>query len=101
VVGDFDPVPRFPGHLSLVILALTAQVAGYLLINVSLPRLPSVVTSLLLLIQPVVSVVLAMILLSEAPSAFQLIGVGLVMAGLAVAVLPFGRLRGSRVLTAN
>ncbi len=87
--------------LWLVILALTAQVAGYLLINVSLPRLPSVVTSLLLLIQPVVTVFLAMLLLGEDPSLFQLAGVGLVMAGLAVAVLPFERLRGSRVLTTN
>ena len=69
VVGDFDPIPRFPGHLWLVILALTAQVAGYLLINVSLPRLPSVVTSLLLLIQPVVTVFLAMLLLGEDPVA--------------------------------
>jgi drug/metabolite transporter (DMT)-like permease len=59
------------------------------------------VTSLLLLIQPVVTVFLAMILLGEAPSPYQLAGVGLVMAGLAVAVLPFQRLRGSRVLTAN
>ncbi|HLY13182.1 MAG TPA: DMT family transporter [Candidatus Limnocylindrales bacterium] len=101
VVGDFDPIPTFPAHLYLAVLALTAQVAGYLLINVSLPRLPSVVTSLLLLTQPVVTVFLAMILLGEAPSAFQLVGVGLVMAGLAVAVLPFERLRGSRVLTAN
>jgi len=68
-------------------------VAGYLLISVSLPRLPSVVTSLLLLVQPVVTVVLAMVLLGEDPSPFQLAGIGLVIAGLAVAVLPFGRLR--------
>ncbi len=93
VVGDFDPVPRLPGHAWLIIMALTAQVAGYLLINVSLPRLPSVVTSLLLLIQPVATVFLAMILLGEDPSPFQLVGIGLVMAGLAIAVLPFDRLR--------
>jgi len=101
IVGDFDPIPRFPGHAWLIILGLSSQVAGYLLINVSLPRLPSVVTSLLLLIQPVVTVFLAMLLLGEDPSPFQLGGVGLVLAGLAVAVLPFDRLRGSRVLTAN
>lgn len=101
VVGDFDPIPRFPGHAWLIILGLSSQVAGYLLINVSLPRLPSVLTSLLLLIQPVVSVFLAMLLLGEDPSPFQLGGVGLVLVGLAVAVLPFDRLRGSRVLTAN
>jgi drug/metabolite transporter (DMT)-like permease len=101
IVGDFDPVPSLPAHAWLAILALSSQVAGYLLINVSLPRLPSVVTSLLLLIQPVVTVFLAMLLLGEDPSPFQLAGVGLVVLGLAVAVLPFERLRGSRVLTAN
>jgi drug/metabolite transporter (DMT)-like permease len=101
IVGDFDPVPSLPAHAWLVLLGLSSQMAGYLLINVSLPRLPSVVTSLLLLIQPVVTVFLAMILLGEDPSPYQLAGVGLVMAGLAVAVLPFERLRGSRVLTAN
>jgi drug/metabolite transporter (DMT)-like permease len=95
VVGDFDPAPRLPAHAWLILLALSAQVAGYLLINLSLPRLPSVVTSLLLLIQPVVTVLLAMVLLGEDPSPFQLGGIGLVIGGLAVAVLPFGRLRAS------
>jgi drug/metabolite transporter (DMT)-like permease len=95
VVGDFDPTPRLPAHGWLIILALTAQVAGYLLINVSLPRLPSVVTSLLLLVQPVATVLLAMVLLGEDPSPFQLGGIGLVIGGLAIAVLPFGRLRPS------
>ena len=95
VVGDFDPTPRLPAHGWLVVLALTAQVAGYLLINVSLPRLPSVVTSLLLLVQPVATVLLAMVLLGEDPSPFQLGGIGLVIGGLAIAVLPFGRLRAS------
>lgn len=92
VVGDFNPLPSLPAHAWLIALALSSQVAGYLLISVSLPRLPSVVTSLLLLVQPVVTVLLAMVLLGEDPSPFQLAGIGLVMAGLAVAVLPFGRL---------
>lgn len=95
VVGDFDPTPRLPAHGWLIVLALSAQVAGYLLINISLPRLPSVVTSLLLLVQPVATVLLAMVLLGEDPSPFQLAGIGLVIAGLAIAVLPFGRLRES------
>jgi drug/metabolite transporter (DMT)-like permease len=93
MVGDFDPVPTLPGHAWLIVLALSSQVAGYLLINVSLPRLPSVVTSLLLLIQPVATVILAMILLGEDPSVWQLGGIGLVLLGLAVAVVPFDRLR--------
>ncbi|MGH2511346.1 MAG: DMT family transporter [Candidatus Limnocylindrales bacterium] len=93
IVGDFNPVPSLPAHAWLVLLALTAQVGGYLLINFSLPRLPSVVTSLLLLVQPIATVLLAMVLLGEDPSPDQLAGIALVMGGLAVAVLPFGRLR--------
>jgi len=93
VVGDFNPIPYFPAHAWLIVLALTAQVAGYLLINVSLPRLPSVVTSLLLLVQPAATVVLAVIILGENPSPWQLAGIFLVLAGLAVAVFPFERLR--------
>jgi drug/metabolite transporter (DMT)-like permease len=95
IVGDFDPWPSLPGHAWLVVLALSAQVAGYLFINVSLPRLPSVVTSLLLLTQPVATVILAMILLGEKPSAWQLGGIALVLAGLAISIIPFERLRSS------
>jgi hypothetical protein len=57
-----------------LLLAISAQVAGGLLIAVALPRLPAVNTSLLLLSQPVASVFLAMLIVSEAPSAIQLAG---------------------------
>jgi drug/metabolite transporter (DMT)-like permease len=87
VVGDLDPWPGWPAQGWLVVLALTAQVAGWLLISVSLPRLPAALTSVLLTIQPVGSVLLAMLILDEAPSALQLAGVVLVLAGvIAVAV---------------
>ncbi len=101
VVGDFNPMPGLPSHAWLVLLALSAQVAGYLLINISLPRLPSVVTSLLLLVQPVATVLLAMVLLSEDPSGFQLAGIALVIGGLAIAVFPFGRLRAAMARPAD
>ena len=77
----------------LLVVALTSQVAGYGLINVSLPRLPAAVTSLLLLAQPVVTVVAAAVLLSEAPSPLQLVGVVLILGGLLVATAPVGRMR--------
>jgi drug/metabolite transporter (DMT)-like permease len=70
-----------------VVLALTAQVAGWLLISVSLPRLPAAITSVLLTIQPVGAVLLAMALLDEDPSALQLVGVALVLAGVVVVAL--------------
>ncbi len=86
-LGEFDPLPSWPAHGWLLLLALTSQVAGYLLISFSLPRLPAVLTSVILMAQPVATVVLAAVLLDEAPSVFQLAGVGLVIGGLLVANL--------------
>ena len=86
-VGDLDltPAPASLGWLAL--LGLTSQSLGYLLISISLPRLPAVVTSIILLSQPVATVALSMVLLNEAPSATQLGGVALVVGGIAVATL--------------
>lgn len=86
-LGELDLVPSWPSHGWLLLLALTSQVAGYLLISLSLPRLPAVLTSVILMAQPVATVALAALLLAEAPSAFQLAGVGLVIGGLLVANL--------------
>jgi drug/metabolite transporter (DMT)-like permease len=86
-VGDLDWVPDLEAQAWLVVLALTAQVLGWLLISVSLPRLPAVITSIVLMLQPVAAVILAAALLSEAPSAVQLSGVAIVLAGVAVATV--------------
>jgi len=93
VVGGLDPVPSWPAHGWLVLLGVSAQSAGYLLISLSLPRLPAVFTSIILLAQPVMAVFLAMGLLGESPSAAQLGGVGLVIGGIALATLPLRGLR--------
>jgi drug/metabolite transporter (DMT)-like permease len=66
-------------------LALSSQVLGWLLITVSLPRLPIVATSLLLTLQPAAAVVFAAILLGEDPSPLQLTGAAAILAGLIVA----------------
>ncbi len=86
-IGDANLVPWWPSAGWLVILALTSQVLGWLLITVSLPRLPAAHTSLLLTVQPVGSVLLAAVILSEAPTALQLSGVSLVLVALLVATL--------------
>ncbi len=79
--------PDAAAHGWLVTLALSSQVLGWLLISVSLPRLPAAVTSVVIMLQPVGSVFLAMVLIDEAPSVLQLVGVALVLAGvLAVAL---------------
>jgi drug/metabolite transporter (DMT)-like permease len=86
-IGDLDPVPDLEAQAWLALLALSSQVLGWLLISVSLPRLPAVLTSILLMLQPVATVFLGAVLLSEAPSAVQLSGVAIVLGGVAVATL--------------
>jgi drug/metabolite transporter (DMT)-like permease len=88
VIGDAHLVPVWPGAGWLIVLALTSQVLGWLLITVSLPRLPAALTSLLLCIQPIGSVALAALIFGEAPSALQLAGVVVVLGALLVASLP-------------
>ena len=69
-------------HAWLVVLPLTSQVLGWLLIASSLPRLPAALTSVTLTIQPVGSVLLGVVLLGEEPSGLQLVGVAFILAGL-------------------
>jgi drug/metabolite transporter (DMT)-like permease len=59
----------------------------------SLPRLPAALVSIILLAQPVVTVAMARVLLDEVPSLDQLLGVLLVVGGIAAATIPVGRLR--------
>ena len=80
-------------HGWLALVGITSQSIGYLIISISLPRLPAALTSIILLAQPVATVILARILLAEEPSIAQLVGVALVVGGIAVATVPVGRLR--------
>jgi drug/metabolite transporter (DMT)-like permease len=91
VVGGFALRDFHLGHAWptlgwLVLLALTSQVLGWLLITVSMPRLPAGMIGALLLVQPIGSVALSYAILGERPSALQLLGVALVLADLLVAV---------------
>ncbi len=91
--GQLNLVPSWPEHGWLILLGVTAQSVAYLLISISLPRLPAVMTSIILLAQPVAAVFLAMVLVGETPSFAQLAGVWLVIGGIALATVPFSRLR--------
>ena len=82
LLGVDDLAPAWPSGGWLVLLALSSQVLGWLLISVSLPRLPAALTSMILTIQPVGSVVLGIALLGEDPSLLQLCGAGCILAGL-------------------
>jgi drug/metabolite transporter (DMT)-like permease len=85
LLGDLDFWPSASAQGWLIVLALSSQVLGWLLITVSLPRLPAVVTSVLLTLQPVCSVLLAAVLLGEDPSRLQLLGVVAILGGLLLA----------------
>jgi drug/metabolite transporter (DMT)-like permease len=81
-LGELDLMPSWPAHGWLLLLAVTAQVFGWLVISVSLPRLPAARTSLLLTIQPAAAVIFAMILVDEQPSRVQLLGIVVVLMGI-------------------
>jgi drug/metabolite transporter (DMT)-like permease len=87
VIGGMDLAPGAESQAWLITLALSSQVLGWLLISVSLPRLPALLTSIVLTIQPVGSVLLAVVLLDEHPSAVQLAGVAVVIAGVVLATV--------------
>jgi drug/metabolite transporter (DMT)-like permease len=86
-MGDLDLTPGLEAQAWLIALALSSQVVGWLLITVSLPRLPAVVTSILLTLQPVATVVLAAILIDESPSPLQLLGAATILSGLLIATV--------------
>ena len=93
IVGDADLTPGWPGVGWLIVLALTSQVVGWLLIATSLPRLPAAMTSLVLTVQPVGTVALAALILGESPSGLQLVGVVVILASVMVATRPVSRAR--------
>jgi drug/metabolite transporter (DMT)-like permease len=86
VLHDDRLGPAWPALGWIALLALTSQVIGWLLITVSMPRLPAGMIGTLLLVQPTGSVALSYVVLGERPSPTQLLGVALVLAGVFVAV---------------
>ncbi|HKB28888.1 MAG TPA: DMT family transporter, partial [Candidatus Limnocylindrales bacterium] len=76
---ELDPIPHFPSHFWLIAVGITSQSIGYLIISISLPRLQASVVAVILMAQPVATVILANVLLGEEPSLEQLLGVLLVL----------------------
>jgi drug/metabolite transporter (DMT)-like permease len=84
----FDPHFTFvtAPHVTmwLVMLAIGSQVIGWLLIGTALPKLPVVETSVLLLGQPVFTVIWGVLLFDERLSVLQWTGSAIVLAGVGV-----------------
>jgi len=93
VIGDARLVPAWPGAGWLIILALSSQVVGWLIIGSTLPRLPAAMSSVMLTVQPIGTMALAALIFGEDPSGLQLAGVLLVLAGLLVASVSRSRKR--------
>ncbi len=81
--AGFSWQPSWPAHGWLLLLALGSHSLSWLALTHALPRLPALTTSVLLLIQPCLTLLWGALLFAEAPSALQWGGVALVMAGVA------------------
>jgi len=78
-VDPIDFEPNLPTHGWLLMLAILSQVIGWLAIAHSLPRLPAAYTSFAILLQPTLTIVWGILLLSESPSLQQGIGMFLIL----------------------
>ena len=85
LLGELELETSWESFAWLVVLALTSQVLGWLLIAAALPRVAAALSSVVLTLQPVAAVLLAMVLVDEEPSAVQLGGVAVVLAGIILA----------------
>lgn len=95
--GGFSLHVSWPSLGWLLVLALTSQTVGWLLITSSLPRLPAAISSLTLLLQPAAAIVLAAAVLGERPTLLQIGGAIVVCGGvLAVARSPGSTSPGAR-----
>jgi drug/metabolite transporter (DMT)-like permease len=95
VFGGLSFAPPWPALGWLALLSVSSQTIGWLLITSSLRRLPAAVASLLLLLQPAGSLVLAAVILGEQPTLLQVAGAVLVCGGIVAAngVVPWLRRR--------
>ncbi len=83
VGGGIDLAPGWPAVGWLLVLALSSQVVGWLAIGYALPRLPAAHTSFAILLQPSLTLVWGALIFGERASWVQVVGVLLVLAGIA------------------
>ncbi len=84
---DFSFALSWPDHGWLLALAMVAQVGGWLLIAAALPRVPALETSVMLLLQPMATVLWGLLIFAEYLSVLQWAGVALVLGGVAALTL--------------
>jgi drug/metabolite transporter (DMT)-like permease len=94
--GSLGVAIGWSSHTWLLVMALVPHVGGWLLISTALPRLPALDTSVMLLLQPMATVLWALLIFGEWLSGIQWSGVGLVLCGIAVLSLRRGAAHFSR-----
>jgi drug/metabolite transporter (DMT)-like permease len=82
-----DLSPTWPAHAWLLALAIGSQTLAWGAILVALPRLPALDTSVILLVQPALTMVWGAVMFAERPSSWQWAGVAAVLAGVALVVV--------------
>jgi drug/metabolite transporter (DMT)-like permease len=85
IEGVAAPAGEWPADGWLVLLALGSQVTGWGLLTSSIHRLPAALTSVTLLLQPVLAMVWGASLLGEEIGPPQVAGAAVVLAGVALA----------------
>jgi len=94
-VNPIDFQPTIEVHSWLLLLAILSQVVGWLAIAYSLPRLPAAYTSFAILLQPTLTIVWGIVLLSESPSIQQVVGMILIL-GSIIGVTVYGSVDSSK-----
>jgi len=89
--GRFSLVPTWPSHLWLILLALGAQVVGWLLINATLPLIEAWETSMILVLQPAGTILWAYLIFAEVFSVSQWVGLVMVIVGVTVVTVARAR----------
>ena len=80
--SNFSLEITWPAHGWIFLIALIAQVIGWLLISRSMPNLPALDTAILLLGQPLGAIIWARLIYAETFGVSQWIGAAVVLAGL-------------------
>jgi len=89
--GGLQFATGWPALGWLLVLAMSSQTVGWLLITSALPKIPAAIASLLLLLQPAAAMVLAAVVLGERPSLAQVAGAVAVCGGVVFASRATGR----------
>jgi drug/metabolite transporter (DMT)-like permease len=89
----FTLTPGLSAHVWILLLALVAQVIGWLFLGVAVKRLSAIEGSVMLLGQPVFAIVWGVLIFAEHLSAVQWIGSAVVLAG--VVLMSLDRQNGS------